>query len=138
MLTRSKLAGFGLCSLFSIDIWIITFELLTTFDDESKVYLCWNQLIIFFLNLYWRSWYFKSSEFCSSWLMNLNAKSRSKLPGFGVQQLKIYPNSICLILIYPAHGMQQPISETSHEFTFHDFFSQNLVNWFLNPVSKIK
>ncbi len=33
--------------------------------------------------------------------------------------------------------MQQPISGMSHEFAFHDFVSQNLVNWFLNPVSKV-
>ena len=39
---------------------------------------------------------------------------------------------ICQILLYHAHGMQQPISETKTILV-----SQNLVNWFLNPVSKV-
>ena len=33
--------------------------------------------------------------------------------------------------------MQQPISEANLEVIFRDFVSQNLVNWFLNPVSKM-
>ena len=48
---------------------------------------------------------------------------------------------VIAFFIYRAHGMQQPISEANLDLNlvkdFDGSFSQNLVNWFLNPVNKV-
>ena len=64
--------------------------------------------------------------------LEFSLQTRKILAGFDVI-ITLHINA----LIYFDHGMQQPISEANLEVIFRDFVSQNLVNWFLNPVSKM-